>query len=521
MTMLRPALALQAVLMLTHAGYARRELPKAACESLAAATLANTTITKVEPITAGSFTPAGATAAITDLPPFCRVAGVISPTPDSRILFEVWMPLEKWNGKFAGVGNGGWAGTISYGALAAQIQRGYASGSTDTGHPAQGGVNAARFAYYHPEQLIDFAHRAIHEMTVASKALIRAFYGRDAQHSYFIGCSTGGRQALMEAQRYPLDYDGIISGAPANNLTRKEAGALDAMLAMSAQAGSYMPAPTLQVLNRAVLDACDALDGVKDGVLDDPRRCTFDPATLQCRAGQTDGCLSGAQVIAARRVYAGLKHPQTGEQIYHGLAMGSEPGWAGPLNPATPFTIPIAQFRWLVMRDSTWDWTKFDYTTPSDLKTFLEFDRTWGPVLNAFDPDLDEFRGRGGKLLQYHGWNDPLIAPRNSIAYFESVVGQSGRDRAAQQKVVDDFYRLFMVPGMNHCRGGVGPNEFDMQAALEAWVEQNRPPETVLAVHRTNDQQDRSRPLCPYPKIAIYKGREDTNDAANFECRTR
>jgi feruloyl esterase len=494
----------------------------AACEELRTFSIANTTITLAEAVTSGSLTAPGGTNTLTDLPQFCRVAGEIKPTPDSRIRFEVWLPLQNWNGKFAGVGNGGFAGTISYGALAEQIRRGYAAGSTDTGHPAEAGVNAARFAFYHPEQLIDFAHRAIHELTVVSKAIVRAHYGRDARYSYFIGCSTGGRQALMEAQRYPLDYDGIIAGAPANNLTRKEAWALDALLAMRAETGSYLDAPAVAVLNRAVLEACDNLDGVRDGLLEDPRRCAFDPATIQCRSGQTEHCLTSAQVTAARRVYAGLKNPRTNELLYSGIAYGSESTWAGTLNPAQPFTIPISQFRWLVLRDSTWDWTTFDFARSSDLDKFLAFDRDFGPVINAFDSDLSAFRRRGGKLLQYHGWNDSAIMPGNSIDYFERVVARAaGRNRAAAVADVQQFYRLYMVPGMNHCRGGIGPNEFDLQTALEAWVEQNRAPEAVLAVHRTNGQQDRSRPLCPYPKVAIYKGKDSIDEAVNFECRER
>jgi feruloyl esterase len=492
----------------------------ATCEGLAAIALTNTTVTHAETVTTGTLVPPGSNQGLTRLPHFCRVAGVITTTPESRIRFEVWLPLEGWNGRFAGVGNGGWGGAISYHALAEQLRRGYAAGSTDTGHPAEPGVNAARFGYHHPEQLTDFAHRAVHEMTVASKTLVQAFYGQSPRYSYFIGCSAGGRQALMEAQRYPLDYDGIVAGAPANNLTRKEAGALDALLAMRAEPGSYLAEPAVEWLNGAVVEACDALDGVTDGVVEDPRVCTFDPAALRCAADRSDGCLSAAQVRAAQRVYAGLKHPHTGEQLYPGLARGSERGWARPLNPDAPFTIPISLFQWLVLRDSTWDWTTFDYSRSADLDAFLAFDRAWGPVLNAFDSDLGEFHRRGGKLIHYHGWNDPLIAPENSIDYYEHVVARaSANDRAAAIREVQGFYRLFMAPGYNHCRGGAGPSVFDMQAALEIWVERGEAPESVIARRHRDGRQDRSRPLCPYPRVAVYKGRGDTNDAANFQCQ--
>ena len=493
---------------------------RASCESLAAASLPNTTIDQVQAITAGSFTPAGAPTAITDLPPFCRVAGVIAPANDSHIRFEVWLPLDTWNGKFAGVGNGGFAGSISYRALATQIRRGYASGSTDTGHPAQPGLDGAKFGFGHPEKRIDFGHRAVHEMTVAGKSLTRAFYERDPRHSYWIGCSEGGRQGLMEAQRFPLDYDGIVAGAPANNLTRLAAGQLNALLAMSAEAGSYLPATVTALLHRGVLDACDALDGVTDGVLENPRRCDFDPAELECPGGQVDACLTSAQVRAARRVYAGVQDPRTGAPIYPGLPLGSEPGWSRPLNPDRPFTIPASNFRWLVMGDSTWDWRTFDFSRPSDFQAFLVFDESYGAVSRAFNPDLRPFRSRGGKLLQYHGWSDPLISAANSVDYFETMVFQmaGGMDQPAAVESVQEFYRLFMAPGMAHCRGGDGPNQFDMQAVLEEWVEQGRAPESVIATRRTDGRDDRSRPLCPYPQVAVYRGEGSTDEAANFSC---
>ena len=281
-----------------------------ACASLADQRLPNTTITAAQAITSGSFTPPGSTNEMTQLPPFCRVAGVIKPTSESQIRFEVWLPLQNWNGKFAGVGNGGWAGNISFGALADQIRRGYASASTNTGHEAAPGVNAARFAFEYPEQLIDFAYRAHHETALQGKALLRAFYGKPQERSYWIGCSSGGYEGLMEAQRFPADYDGIVAGAPANNWTRLMAGDLHGTLAVLKDSASNLPPSALGVLHRAALAACDSADGVVDGVLEDPRRCSFDPAALQCAPNQVPGaCLTAAQVEAARRVYRGLKDP--------------------------------------------------------------------------------------------------------------------------------------------------------------------------------------------------------------------
>ncbi len=488
--------------------------PAVACTGLADQRLPNTTITAAQAITSGSFTPPGSNNAMTNLPPFCRVAGVIEPTSESHILFEVWLPLQNWNGRFAGVGNGGWAGTISFGALQEQIRRGYASASTNTGHEAAPGVNAARFAFEHPEQLIDFAYRAHHETTLKAKALVGAFYGKPPERSYWIGCSSGGYEGLMEAQRFPGDYDAILAGAPANNWTRLMAGDLDGTLAILKDSASNLPPAALGALYRGALAACDSADGVTDGVLDDPRGCTFDPAPLQCAPNQIPGaCLTPAQVQAARRVYRGLKDPRTGAHLYPGLAVGSEPFWPHR-DPSSPFPIPIAHYKWLVFADPNWDWRTFDLADPAGYQAFAKAESKFAPILNATDPNLREFRQRGGKLIQYHGWSDQLIAAQNSIDYYESVTSFFGRDGD-----VRSFYRLFMAPGMAHCGGGPGPNSFDMQAALEEWVERGTAPEEIVATHSTNGVVDRLRPLCAYPKLAVYKGKGDTNDAVNFACR--
>lgn len=492
------------------------------CAKLADWRFRNTTVTATEVVTTGSITPAGSTDAITNLPPFCRVAGAIAPTTESNILFEVWLPLENWNGKFAGVGNGGWAGNISYAALAQQIRRGYVSASTNTGHVAAPGVNAAKFAFEKPEQLIDFAYRSQHETALRAKDLTQTFYGKPPERSYFIGCSSGGYQGLMEAQRFPTDYDGIVAGAPANNWTRLMAGDLDGILAVLKDSASNLSPAALGLLYRAVLAACDEGDGVVDGVLEDPRQCKFDPAVLMCKANEDPAtCLTSAQVDAARRVYRGLKDPHTGAQLYPGLAPGSEPFWPHR-DPANPFSIPIAHYKWLVFADPNWDWRSFQFTDRAGYEAFQKGEAKFAPILNATDPNLRAFRQRGGKLLQYHGWNDQLIAPENSIDYYQSVIslfGSGRKDRTHVARDVRSFYRLFMAPGMAHCSGGTGPNTFDMQAALEQWVERGIAPDQILATHSINGVVDRSRPLCPYPKIAVYKGNGDKNDAANFVCR--
>jgi feruloyl esterase len=497
-------------------------VPAAGCESLAEQKLPDTTITTAQPIVGGSFTPPGAMNPMTNLPPFCRVAGVISPTSDSRILFEVWLPLEKWNGKFSGVGNGGWAGAISFGPLGDQLRRGYATASTNTGHEQAPGVNAAKFAFDKPEQLIDFAYRSHHETAVKAKALAQAFYGKPPERSYFIGCSSGGYQGLMEAQRFPTDYDGIVAGMPANNFTRLMAGDFDAILATFKDSTNNLPTSALGLLHRAVMAACDGADGVVDGILDDPRQCKFDPATLACQGEQAPGsCLTTPQVEAAKRVYAGLKDPNTGAQLYPGLVPGSEPFWPHR-DPANPFPIPIAHYKWLVFANPEWDWRTFEFTDPADYQAFQKAEAKFAPIMNATDPNLKAFRARGGKLLQYHGWNDQLITPLNSIDYYESVLaffGGGQQDRSETLRDVQSFYRLFMAPGMAHCGGGTGPNAFDMQAALEQWVERGVAPERIVAARAVNGVVDRLRPLCPYPQVATYTGKGDTNDAANFVCR--
>jgi len=512
----RTACAVLVILVSGRADRPAAQAPAASCERLAARSLPATTITAAQAVTTGSFTPPGSTNAITGLPPFCRVAGAIAPTSESHILFEVWMPLENWNGKFAGVGNGGWAGTISFGALGDQLRRGYATASTNTGHEAAPGLNMARFAFEKPEQLIDFAYRSHHETAVKAKTLVQDFYGKPAERAYFIGCSSGGYEGLMAAQRFPSDYDGIVAGAPANNWTRLMAGDFDGVLAVLKDPASHLPPAALGLLHRGALAACDSMDGVGDGVIDDPRACRFDPATLTCPGEQASpSCLTKPQVEAARRVYRGLTDPKTGAQLYPGLAPGSEPFWPHR-DRANPFPIPLAHYKWLVFADPDWDWKTFDFSDPEDYQAHAKAESRLAPILNATNPDLRAFRQRGGKLLQYHGWNDQLISAQNSIDYYQSVLALFGS--AAE---VDSFYRLFMAPGMAHCSGGTGPNSFDMQGALEQWVERGTAPDQVIATRSTNGIVDRIRPLCRFPQVAVYSGRGDTNDAANFTCRER
>ncbi len=494
------------------------EAAGAPCESLAALTLPDTTITSARTIAAGAFTPpsglgfseaavARFRASVADLPAFCRVVATLRPTSDSDIKIEVWMPSSGWNGKFLGVGNGGWAGTITYPELADALRRGYAAASTDTGHTGTGGD--ASFALGHPEKLTDFGYRAVHEMTVTAKAAVSAFYEDRPRFSYWNGCSTGGKQGLTEAQRFPDDYNGIIAGAPANFWTHLMTGLIWVGRATLSDPESYIPPSKYPVLNRAVLDACDMLDGVNDGVLEDPTRCRFDPQVLECEGADGPTCLTAPQVAAAQKIYGPATNPRTGEAIFPGLSLGSELGWRAAAGGPEPTSIPVDHFKYVVFEDPDWDFRTFDF----DRDVALTDERDGG-LLNATDPNLQPFVERGGKLILYHGWNDQLIAPQNTVDYYNDVVSTLG-DRS-----VEDSIRLFMAPGMNHCRGGVGPGQIDPLGALETWVEDGRAPDWIIASRVVDGEVDRTRPLCPYPQVAQYTGDGSTDDAVNFVCVT-
>ncbi len=479
------------------------------CESLAARSLPATTITKAEAVAAGAFAlpnlNSGQQTPYRSLPAFCRVAATIRPTSDSEIKIEVWMPAEGWNGKFMGVGNGGWSGNIVYPALAAAVGRGYAAASTNTGH--DGGD--ASFVPGHPEKLVDFAYRAVHEMTVKAKALTEAYYGKAPARAYWNGCSSGGKQGLKEGQKFPRDYDGIVAGAPANYWTHLMAGDLwPAVVTLKDPAASLPPAQ-LAVLHKAALAACDKLDGVEDGLLENPSRCHFDPATVQCKGGAQDDCLTAAQVAAARKIYAGAQNPRTGKQVFPGMPPGSELVWTALAGPK-PFGIPVSHFQYVVFNNANWDFLSLDFD-----KDVARADKLDKNLIGATDSNLKEFFAHGGKLIVYHGWNDQLITPLNSIDYYNSVAARMGG-----ASNVDGSFRLFMAPGMNHCSGGDGPSRLDAVAALEQWVEQGKAPDRMVASHvSAGNQVDRTRPLCPYPQVAQYKGSGSTDDAANFGCK--
>lgn len=473
------------------------------CAALANLKLPATTITAAQTIAPGSFTPptpGRGPNPFAPLPSFCRVTATLTPSADSDIKIEVWLPESNWNGKFEAVGNGGWAGTITYPALATALARGYATASTDTGHATAGGS----FALNHPEKLVDFGYRAVHEMTVQAKALIAAYYGSQAKRAYWNGCSTGGRQGLMSAQRYPADFDGIIAGAPANYMSHLQPWSLWVPTAVHQTEASYIPPAKYPVIHKAVLEACDALDGVRDGVIEDPTRCHFDPKTIECKGPDTSSCLTPPQVEAARKIYAPLTNPRTGLQLFPALEPGSEMGWTGLAGPQ-PMAIPVDTFKYMVHNNPNWDWKTIDFD-----KDVAATEKLFAPIIDAVNPNLAPFFNRGGKLLMYHGWNDQLIAPRNSINYFDNVRYTLGTAKTM------DAMRLYMVPGMAHCNGGDGTGTFDVVGNLERWVEQGQAPDTIVA-SRTNPT--RTRPLCQWPKVAVYSGTGSTDDAANFSCK--
>jgi feruloyl esterase len=390
--------------------------------------------------------------------------------------------------------------------MVVMLARGYAVASTDTGHQSNGGD--ASWALRHPEKQIDFGYRAVHEMTVRAKAIVEAFYAARPRFSYWTGCSSGGKQGLKEAQRFPDDYDGIIAGAPANYWTHLMTQILWVAHAARKDPESVIPQSKYPAINAAVMAACDSRDGVKDGVLEDPRRCQFKPASLQCKGPDGPDCLTGAQVSALEKVYAPARNPRTGEEIFPGLPVGSELGWA---QLPQPFLIAESHYKYIVHGDAAWDYRTLDFD--KDLAKADAIDAALGQF-TANDPDLLAFRKRGGKLIQYHGWNDQQISAQNSVNYYERVVARIGSARETE-----DFYRLFMAPGVNHCQGGQGPDTFDMVTALEQWVEQGKGPTRIVASHATDGKVDRTRPLCPYPQVAIYSGQGSTDEAANFVCR--
>ena len=441
----------------------------------------------------GGATPARGGAPPANMPAHCRVQVTLKPTSDSLINMELWLPLQNWNGKFLGAGNGGFAGSIQgrTNEMPDALRRGYATAGTDTGHQEPGGD----WAIGHPEKMIDFAYRSTHEMTLKAKAIVKAFYERPAQYSYFKGCSTGGRMALMEAQRYPDDYDGIIAGSLANRHIHMWTAGVARSVELSRHPEGNLTADKAAVVNRLITNTCDVL---KEGFLNDPRQCTVDFSKLLCAASEDDdSCLTAAQLRTVNAFYGGVKNAK-GELIFSGQALGNPipalPGTNRP--PGSVFDIVRIAFN-----DPNLDWQKFDLDRDMPI-----IDKAVGYV-DAVNPDLGAFKKRGGKLLLTHGWADTGITPENTIWYYDAVLSKMGTRQS-------DWMRLFMAPGMGHCGGGPGVNTFDSIGALERWAEKGVAPDRMLG----RGVDGFARPLCPYPQHAEYKGAGDLKDAANWTC---
>jgi feruloyl esterase len=453
-----------------------------------------------------------------DVPAHCFVEGLIDP----EVAFHVALP-ETWNGRFYMIGNGGHAGTLP-GAAARNQPLGlhFVWAATDTGHDAAKEPGAS-FVMSNPQKAIDYAYRAVHVTAVTAKALANAFYGQPVTYSYWNSCSNGGRQGLLEAQRYPDDFDGIVANAPWVDQTGFTMGAIWNQQAL---ATANLTAGKLATLATSVMAKCDAVDGLEDGLIDDPRQCDFDVArdAPLCAAGSdSDSCLSTAQAEAIQKVYDGPRN-SAGVQIFPGFEPGSEQvvtgpngtsasSWLGLIVPATADAVPadlglaLGTMRYLVPLTPQPEWNYSEFNFDTDIENL---DR-WSRLADAKDTDLSAFRASGGKLLMTYGWADTILQPMMGVNYYEAAAAANGADS-------DDFMRLFMLPGMTHCAGGLGPDTHDPVTAVIDWVETGKAPELIVAKKIVNGAVTRSRPLCPYPQVARHSGNGSIDDAANFRC---
>ncbi len=496
----------------------------ASCERLSRLTLPNVTVTAAAFVATGALPPPpvrgggpGTPAPggprpnpFADVPALCRVAATLRPTADSEIKMELWLPAD-WNGKFRGTGNGGLGGGAGVGlnALAAGVRRGYAIAGHNTGHEGD-----SSYALEHPERIKDFGYRATHEMTVTSKALLRAYYGKGPSLSYMAEGGGGTIAALSSAQRYPEDYDTIAVTGMSSYLTRHAFAQMWIWQATHKDDASFIPPDKYAVLHEAVLAACDAGDGLKDGIVGDPLACRVDLAALQCKGAVTSSCLPAPQIEAARKIYQGPRHARTGAELYSPLYPGSELGWGQLAGGAEPLGIPVEFFKFYVLRNPAWDYR----TRPIDFDADVTAsDRPEIQAVNAVDPDLRRFFARGGKFLLIGGWNDAAVPPKVAINYYNRVVATVGEAQARASM------RFFMVPGMGHGPGTGGAENFDFDALglIERWKESGVVPDQLIVGHYKNGTRVGSRLVCQYPRVAFYRGSGNPEDPASFECRTK
>jgi len=495
--------------------------------SLSQVKLDNASVTDATAVPASSFTPPGASTALSGLPAFCRIQGKANPTSDSLINFEVWVPTDgSWNGKLVTTGNGGYSPALSYGDMAYAMRQGYAVIGGDTGHQSTD-PNEMFWGVGHPEKIADWGTRSIHAITAPGKTLIAALQSKAPSRAYYYGCSTGGHQGYAEIQQYPQDFDGVIAGAPGNNRIRLNVEFMHRFLSNRTPGNNttlILPASKMAMVTSAAVAACDSLDGVSDGAMEDPRACTpaqFNVDSLLCTGADGPNCLTQPQIDVVKKIYAGPKNPRTGEQLYPGLTVGSESGWSSYWGVSEPTRADF--WRLWVFENPQWDWWTFDYdrdVTYADAKV--------GKLVDQRNPDISAFKARGGKAIVYQGWADPVVNPKDTIAYYNAVQTLQG-----SQKEMDSFFRLFLVPSMGHCGGGSSATVFgnagtapptidaahDVLKALDNWVDKGVAPDTIVASKVANGAATRTRPLCPYPRKATYQGSGSTDDAANFSCR--
>jgi feruloyl esterase len=494
--MIRVAMA---VLLTSAVTTSAAQADNARCEAMKTASFEHTTIVST------ATTPADAAASA---PAFCEITATISPVPGSTIGVVYRLP-EKWNGKMLGLGGGGWAGSVQLARAMPGLRSGYATAQTDAGHP----IPATPADMWRPdkwgtpETFVDFQYRAIHEMTRVAKGVVARYYGKPHTKAYFHGCSTGGRQGLMEVQRYPDDYDGVVSMAPVLSLTVQTSSAVRANTL--GKPGAALTPELLSAVHAAVLASCDAQDGLADTLVDDPRQCRWDPAALLCRADQSGPvCLTQPQVDALRTLYTGVTTAD-GRVVAWPLARGDESGWRGPVPLSGPGSDTsnaggLGALTGPVFGDPNFNLANFDPARHYDVVAKSAFAKAY----EANDPNIAKFIARGGKLLLWHGWGDAGPSPWLTIDYYERVL-KATPDVASS-------VRLFLAPGVGHCAGGRGPDQFDALAAIDTWVQTGTAPDVLLA---TKVKPPMTRPLCAYPKVAKYKGSGDVNDPTSFVCQ--
>lgn len=457
---------------------------------------------------------------------FCRVSGTTSPVEGSEIGFEVWMPAKSWNGRLTMFGNGGYGSSMAFDEVSQAVADGYAATVTDTGHEG----SDPNFAEGRPESIVDWAHRAVHETIGQAETAVGAYYGRDADYTYFDGCSTGGQQAFSEAQRYPEDFDGILAGSPGHNRTHLNAGFMWLYLSnheKGVDTEQIVPNEKMPMVGAAVFEQCkaqrpdDASGLASDAWLNAPLSCEPDLTALACEGEDGDDCLTDPQIEALQSMYDGIHDSETGELIYFGWPVGSEnagtneekPGWSLYWSDFGDNERPARVNFWRIWGFDGDDWSWWNDDLAADIR---RADDNIASTVNAMDADISAFREAGGKMIHYHGLGDPVVPALDSISYYRRVQDQLGD--------TSEFYRMFLVPGMEHCGGGAGANQMDLRSAIEAWVENDEAPEKVIAAHHAGNDPEAdvefTRPVCPYPQRAFYDGSGPEDEAASFTCRS-